>query len=105
MQTSMNPADWKEDYHTEQRRWALTRDSFVSEKRALYPFSVRVKQGSRIYNGLQAGTIIHFARTKMVPASFPIEALGWTQSGMRDFYCFTPDEAELIAPVDPPARR
>ena len=100
MQTSREKEIWKEDAGDEQARMRLRPEDAHLVKRRLYPISARLKEPSRIYPGVVKGHVFMYARTRMVPSAFPVEALFWHQSGQRQYMSFAPDEVELLGPQD-----
>lgn len=99
MQTSLDPTQWKEDADQEAERWKLGPGSSSDERRRLYPLSCRIVKGSSTY-GVKVGTTFRWVRTRLIPAHYPIEVLNFTPSGTRTFYCFAPDEAEILPPYE-----
>jgi hypothetical protein len=98
IQTSMDPKDWIEDKTMERVRWELPRTSSPALKRQHFPFSCRVTKSSAVYRATE-GMVFKYARTKMIPASFPIEAMFFNpHTGHREYRCFGPHEAELLPP-------
>lgn len=110
MQTSRNPADWKEDPAADRLRRTITTATPIGIVRAHYPFSARVLRSDRSFYSKPVGYIFKYARTKMVPGAFPIEcvetlpapAVGATYivtciySG-TEVELFVPDD-EIVAP-------
>lgn len=100
MQTSSNPAEWKEHPLDERARFALNAHTPHHEKRGLYPLSARLIKASKVYPGVGVGRVLRYVRTKLTPAIFPVEVLYWDARGSRMFMAFAPDEVELLPPQD-----
>jgi hypothetical protein len=99
-QTTFDKSQWKEDPTDQRMRTGLTATSPDYMKRLLFPLSLRMKQHSRHYPGLLAGTVVKFARTRLSPTGWPIEALVFDKLGNRIHCSFSSDEAELLNPVE-----
>ena len=100
MQTSRDSTTWIECSADEHERMYLRPESPHSDKRRLFPLSCRLSRPSVIYNGIAKDHLFMYARTKLIPASFPIEVLHWTAAGHRQYITFRPGEVELLTPQD-----
>ena len=95
-------AKWVEDVASANQRATLTHSDRASLVRRLYPFSARMIRGDRTYQERE-GTVFPYARTKHVPATFPIEVSTYGVRGALGvvrarFYSSL--EVELIPPID-----
>ena len=77
MQTSFNPLEWKEDSGEEFSRMRITGETPEEELRRLYPFQAVLKKDCKSY-GLEEGMILNYARVKLIPQFYPIEAVIYT---------------------------
>ena len=98
MQTTFNNKEWQEDPILDRQRTSLTSRSDPDEFRRLYPFKVRILKPCKAYN-FDTGAIVKYARTKMTPQYFPMEAVFIRKEGsiesVQHMY-FNSDEAELL---------
>lgn len=99
MQTSPNPADWKENFDENRERLLAGPHTDPRRLRQLWPFSGKVLPAAAdTIVGAAPGTILRYVRTKTIPSSFPIEALLITGRFGRNVM-FTQMEIEIFLPL------
>lgn len=76
MQISYDPRHWNEDAGLERERARIASSTAPADVRRLFPLSVRILKEDRTY-GLTKGQILLYARTKLKPSLYPIEAVSY----------------------------
>lgn len=97
MLKSLNRDDWKEDPHDLHLIDSITIRTDRNVVRRLYPLQGKLKVNCHVTK-LAKDSVIHFVRTKRIPAYYPFEALV-TENGMLRRVSYNPEEME-IGPVE-----
>ena len=98
-QDTLDPMAWSEDRNDDTIRRQVRPDTDLHILRHLFPVSCRVTGRSVAYD-LKGGEILRFARTRLIPAFFPVQAVQWNAMGATCIRMFTHDEVEVLPPVD-----
>ena len=96
-----SPTTWVEVATDESVRMTITPDTPHIVKRRLYPFSLVAIAGQKVH-GLAQDELVAYARVKLQPSHYPIEALVRTADGKIYRRCaFQASEVDVVEPVTP----
>lgn len=74
MLQTFDRTNWKEDPAAERERDTLNGETPPEILRRLYPFKARALKKCHAY-GIEEGQLLEYARARMVPQFYPIEAV------------------------------